>query len=114
MTAFELLKTTASKQGKVLVPIRSNVFRGSTEYKGLWHVYTVQDPPPASILADYPVPGYVAIDKKYLIRIARANEEITDFYLEEESNGVESDHGSSSSSEYSSNGSDDENIDLDY
>lgn len=115
LTAFELLKTTASKQGKVLVPIRSNVFRGGDGYKGLWHVYTMQDPPPASILADYPVPGYVAIEKKYLIRIARANEEITDVYHEfEEGADSDSAEGESTSEEYSSDSGDDENIELDY
>lgn len=91
LTAFELLKTK-TVGGRVRVPIYSNVFRGGANYKGLWDVYSLQDPPPAAILSEYSIPGYVDIDVKYVVRIAVANREMIEESYES------SDHSSSSSS----------------
>ena len=98
LTAFELLKTT-SINGRIRVPIRSSVFRGGNGYKGLWDVFTIQDPPPASILSEYVVPGYLDIEQKYLIRIAYANGEITQVYQTDYES--ESEDGSESESDVS-------------
>lgn len=105
LTAFELLRTVDA-EGFIRVPIHCQVFRGGSDYKGLWHVYELTDPPPAELLKRYTVPGYVYLHESYVRRVAYYNDEVSELYTQEE---AEDGYTSSSSS-----GSDGGGEELDF
>ena len=99
ITAQELLASYDPATHKVRVPIQSKLFAGGDGYTGFWRVYdSAQDPPASALVQDNEVPGYISIPREMLLRIARANHEVSDEYrFEDEDSATVATTGSQAS-----------------